>query len=67
QCWPKNFPVRQHPATKSLFKILQSSDNTLTLYPGTWHDFMSDPEGVKGKYIKDCVSRTEAHLSQVAT
>lgn len=77
RCWPKNLPllvlhgtedeVNSCPATESFFKILQSSDKTLILYPGAWHDLMSEPDGVKEKHMKDCVSWTEAHLPHVAT
>ncbi|ETW79528.1 lysophospholipase [Heterobasidion irregulare TC 32-1] len=80
KCWPKNLPllvlhgtedemgsfVNSCPATEAFFKILQAPDKTLILYPGAWHDLMSEPDGVKEKYMEDCMSWTESHMPKTA-
>ncbi|KAJ7744287.1 lysophospholipase [Mycena maculata] len=63
--WPKTIPVCQMnscTASEEFFKVLNIEDKCLILYPGAFHDSMTEPD-VKDQYQEDCIAWVEAHLS----
>ncbi|KAJ7767959.1 lysophospholipase [Mycena maculata] len=70
--WPKTMPLlllhgtaddmNSCTASEEFFKVLNTEDKRLILYPGAFHDLMTEPD-VKDQYQEDCIAWVEAHLS----
>ncbi|KAJ7480404.1 hypothetical protein B0H11DRAFT_2024934 [Mycena galericulata] len=52
-------------ASENFFKALNAEDKRLILYPGAFHDLMTEPD-IKDQYQEDCISWVEAHLQSSA-
>ncbi|EIM89387.1 lysophospholipase [Stereum hirsutum FP-91666 SS1] len=72
--WPKDLPLLMlHgtaddlnlcPASEDFFKKVDALDKRLILYPDAYHDLMTEPD-IKEKYLEDCISWVESHLSSI--
>ncbi|EIN06778.1 lysophospholipase [Punctularia strigosozonata HHB-11173 SS5] len=70
--WPKDLPVllihgtedkvTSCKSTEEFFQNLPAQDKKLSLYPGGYHELHNEPDGVKEKFIEECISWVEAHL-----
>ncbi|KAJ7651359.1 lysophospholipase [Roridomyces roridus] len=70
--WPKTLPLlllhgtdddmNSCAGTETFFKGLQVDDARLVLYPGAFHDLMTEPD-VKEQYQRDCMSWVEERLN----
>ncbi|KAI0919099.1 hypothetical protein AcW1_003438 [Taiwanofungus camphoratus] len=70
--WPKNLPVlilhgtddkvTSCTASEEFFNKLDAEDKKLSLYPDAYHELSNEPNGVKEKFIDECISWVQAHL-----
>ncbi|KAJ6535673.1 lysophospholipase [Mycena capillaripes] len=72
--WPKALPLlllhgtaddashmNSCAASENFFKALSATDKRLILYPGAFHDLMTELD-IKEQYQEDCLSWVKAHL-----
>ncbi|KAJ7223274.1 lysophospholipase, partial [Mycena pura] len=74
--WPKALPLmllhgtaddmNSCAASENFVKALYADDKRLILYPGAFHDLMTEPD-IKEQYQEDCISWVETHLHSTPT
>jgi len=70
--WPEHLPiliihgtaddVTSHSASKKFIDSIPANDKTHTSYEGGFHELHNEPDGVKEKFIEECITWVEAHL-----
>ncbi|KAI5118209.1 hypothetical protein M0805_004699 [Coniferiporia weirii] len=75
QCrkWPEDLPlliihgtadkVTSHAASQRFYDETPSNDKKISFYPEGFHELHNEPDGVKDKFIDECISWVHAHSS----
>ncbi|OBZ69831.1 Negative regulator of differentiation 1 [Grifola frondosa] len=74
QHWPKKLPlllvhgtgdrITSPKASEEFIHKIDAEDKQLSLYPDGFHELVQEPNGVKEKYVDECISWVLAHLPQ---
>jgi len=73
--WPKQLPclilhgtedkIASCKAVEEFYSKLDAQDKKLSLYPNGYHELVNEPEGVKEKFVDECISWVQARLPAV--
>ncbi|KAH9889377.1 lysophospholipase [Cubamyces lactineus] len=71
--WPRSLPlliahgdadrVTSFAAAEEFFNKVDAADKELKPYPGGFHELVHEPEGVKEKFVDECISWILKHVS----
>ncbi|KAI0312007.1 lysophospholipase [Amylostereum chailletii] len=75
QYWPVDLPVlilhgdsdevTSAQASREFIENLNAKDKHLSIYPGGYHELHHEPDGVKERFVDECISWVEARLPAV--
>ncbi|KAI5117297.1 hypothetical protein M0805_008561 [Coniferiporia weirii] len=58
--WPEDLPVTSHTASQRFHDEIAANDKTISFYPESFHELHNEPNGVKDKWINECISWVHA-------
>ncbi|KAH8110046.1 lysophospholipase [Phellopilus nigrolimitatus] len=54
--------VTSHAASKLFYDAVSAKDKQISLYPGGLHELHNEPDGMKERFINECIAWVEARL-----
>ncbi|KAH9177496.1 alpha beta-hydrolase [Lactarius sanguifluus] len=64
--WPTALPLCSVEAAKQFIEKVPAEDKRISLYEGGYHELQNEPDGVKEKFVDECVAWAEAHFPAAA-